>query len=68
MTRIFEQTEMTALVLTALKSFKNKGRVNNKAFGSLPQTYLQADIEKCASLIQKIEEEKLDVRLVAREY
>lgn len=66
--RIFEQTEMTALILTALKSFKNKGRVQNTAFGNVPQTYHQADIDKCDLLIKKIEEEKLDVRLTARDY
>lgn len=52
----------------ALKSFKNRGRVNNMAFGNLLQTYHQIDIEKCTKLIEQIEKENLDVRLNSRDY
>lgn len=64
----FEQTELTKLILTALKSFKNKGRVKNSAFGNLLQTYHQIDVDKCDDLVKRIEAEQLDVRFVARDY
>lgn len=64
--RIFEQTEMTKLILTALKSYKNRGRINNKEFGNILQSYAPNDIEKCEELIQKIENEHLDISFKSR--
>ena len=66
--KTYEETELTKLILTALKSFKNKGRIHNTAFGNLPQTYNQTDVDKCNDLVKRIEDEKLDVRFVTRDY
>jgi hypothetical protein len=68
MMKTFEQTELTKLILTALKSFQNKGRVHNKAFGNLLQTYAQADVDKIAELVHRIENERLDIRLSTLDY
>ena len=66
--KTYEETELTKLILTALKSFKNKGRIHKTAFGNLPQTYNQTDVDKCNDLVKRIEDEKLDVRFVTRDY
>ena len=66
--KTYEQTELTKLILTALKSFKNKGRVHNTAFGNLLQTYHDDDVQKCDELVKRIEAESLDVRFVTRDY
>lgn len=54
-TRIFEQTELTALVLRALSWAVYDSR--------LPQD----SYDQMSDLIQKIEQNKLDVRLVPRD-
>jgi hypothetical protein len=55
--RTFEQTEMTKVVLKALKNLTKPYR-----------DYSVQDMYDAEKLFQKIEAEKLDIRLVSREY